>query len=70
MIPKIDFDRHTAVRSRIRETLEALEADGFTLSEVIEGVRNELSLLHIQDDKANAEVLARPSVDPIQSPAN
>lgn len=70
MNTSIDFDRHTEVRSRIRTTLQALEANGFTLSEVIEGVRNELSLLHIRDDKASADSLRGSSADPIQCPPN
>ena len=64
-IPQIDFERHTAIRDRIRGTLDQLKAEGVTVGELIEGVRNELMLLHIQDD--SAAVLDGPGADASQT---
>lgn len=51
MIPVIDFERHMQIRARIRETLEALRAEGITSSELIECMDNELHLLKLQDQR-------------------
>ncbi len=62
MIPQIDVQRHTAIRDRIRSTLEALKTEGISTGELIECVGNELHLLKIQDEKqfkANADSLSR-----------
>jgi hypothetical protein len=45
MIPQIDLARHTAIRSRIRATVEVLKTEGVTTSELIECVGNELHSL-------------------------
>jgi hypothetical protein len=64
MTTQIDFQRHLQIRDRIRGTLDQLKAEGVTVGELIEGIRNELTLLHIQDD--SAEVLTGPGADASQ----
>jgi hypothetical protein len=59
MIPQIDFARHTQIRDRIKTAINQLKAEGVTVAELIEACRNELQLLHLEDD-ANAEVLTGP----------
>lgn len=57
MTPQVDFARHTAIRDRIRSTLDELKSEGVSTSELLECVGNELYLLKIQDErefKANA----------------
>jgi hypothetical protein len=66
MTPQIDFARHTAIRDRIRGTLEALKAEGVSTGELIEGLGNELHLLKIQDERefeASTKSLTRSGAD-------
>jgi hypothetical protein len=51
MIPQINYARHTAIRDRIRSTLDALKAEGISRSELIECLGNETHLLLIEDEK-------------------
>jgi hypothetical protein len=63
MIPVSDFERHTAIRARIKAVINHLKSVGVTAAELIEACRRELQLLHIEDcrhSKTNAEVLTRP----------
>jgi hypothetical protein len=55
----VDFDRHTQIRDRIKTAINQLKAEGVTVAELIEACRNELQLLHLEDD-ASAEVLTGP----------
>jgi hypothetical protein len=48
------FQEHQETRSRIRQTIDQLKTQGVTVPQLIEGMRNELTLLHLEDDR-NAE---------------
>jgi hypothetical protein len=48
------FREHQETRSRIRQTIDQLKTQGVTVPQLIEGMRNELTLLHLEDDR-NAE---------------
>lgn len=66
MTPQIDFARHTAIRDRIRGTLDDLKKDGITTSELIECIGNELHLLKLQDERefeASTKSLTRSGAD-------
>jgi hypothetical protein len=56
---------YTAIRDRIRTTLDQLKAEGVTVGKLIEGMRNELTLLHVEDD-ASADSLTGSSADASQ----
>jgi hypothetical protein len=60
------FQEHIETRSRIRQTIDQLKSQGVTVPQLIEGMRNELQLLHLEDDKnaeANTESLTRSGAD-------
>jgi hypothetical protein len=60
------FREHQETRSRIRQTIDQLKTQGVTVPQLIEGMRNELQLLHLEDDKnaeANTESLTRSGAD-------
>jgi hypothetical protein len=59
------FRQHVETRSRLRQTIDQLKNEGATLSQLIEAMRNELSLLHIEDDQVNADSLQTSSADPL-----
>jgi hypothetical protein len=66
MTPQIDYARHTAIRDRIRSTLDELKSEGVSTSELLECVGNELHLLKLQDErefKASTKDLTRPGAD-------
>ena len=62
----IDFRRCTQIRDRIKVIINQLKAEGVTVAELIEACRNELQLLHLEDD-ANAEVLTGPGAGSLQT---
>lgn len=60
------FRGHIETRSRIRQTITELKTQGVTVPQLIEGMRNELTLLHLEDDKnaeANTDRLHTSGVD-------
>ena len=48
------FQQQMETRSHIRKAIDQLRSDGVTIPQLIEAMRNELQLLHIEDDR-NAE---------------
>jgi hypothetical protein len=48
------YQQQQETRSRIRRTIEELRSLGSTVPQLIEALRNELTLLHFEDD-ANAD---------------
>jgi hypothetical protein len=48
------FREHQETRSRFHQLITQLKTQGVTVPQLIEGMRNELQLLHLEDDK-NAE---------------
>jgi hypothetical protein len=50
------YHQQQETRSRIRRTIEELRKEGSTVPQLIEALRNELTLLHFEDD-ANADSL-------------
>ena len=60
------FQQQMEPRSYIRQTIDQLRNDGVTIPQLIEAMRNELQLLHIEDDRnaeASAKDLHRPGAD-------
>jgi hypothetical protein len=50
------YQQQQETRLRIRRTIEELRKEGSTVPQLIEALRNELTLLHFEDD-ANAAVI-------------
>jgi hypothetical protein len=48
------FHQHQKTRSQFHELIDQLKTQGVSVPELIEVMRNELTLLHIEDDR-NAE---------------
>ena len=48
------FKEHIETRSRFHQLITQLKTQGVSVSELIEAIRNELTLLHLEDDR-NAE---------------
>ena len=48
------FQQHQETRSHFHELIDQLKTQGVSVPELIEVMRNELTLLHIEDDR-NAE---------------
>ena len=48
------FREHQETRSHFHQLIDQLKTQGVTVPQLIEGMRNELTLLHLEDDK-NAE---------------
>ena len=48
------FREHIETRSHFHELITQLKSQGVSVSELIEAIRNELTLLHLEDDR-NAE---------------
>ena len=48
------FQEHIETRSHFHELITQLKSQGVSVSELIEAIRNELTLLHLEDDR-NAE---------------
>src|SRR4028118_2406326 len=49
------FQEHIETRSHFHQLITQLKSQGVSVSELIEAIRNELTLLHLEDDK-NSEV--------------
>src|SRR4028118_749354 len=49
------FQEHQETRSHFHQLITQLKSQGVSVSELIEAIRNELTLLHLEDDK-NSEV--------------
>jgi hypothetical protein len=60
------FQQQMETRSHFRQIISQLKNQGVTVPQLIEAMRNELTLLHLEDDR-NAEVstkdLSRPGTD-------
>ena len=48
------FQQHQETRSQFHELIDQLKTQGVSVPELIEVMRNELTLLHLEDDR-NAE---------------
>ena len=48
------FQQHLETRSQFHELIDQLKTQGVSVPELIEVMRNELTLLHLEDDR-NAE---------------
>ena len=48
------FQQHQETRSQFQELIDQLKSQGVSVPELIEVMRNELTLLHLEDDR-NAE---------------
>ena len=48
------FQQHLETRSQFHELIHQLKSQGVSVPELIEVMRNELTLLHLEDDR-NAE---------------
>jgi hypothetical protein len=48
------FQHHQETRSQFQELIDQLKTQGVSVPELIEVMRNELTLLHLEDDR-NAE---------------
>jgi len=60
------FQEHQETRSRFHQLITQLKTQGVSVSELIEAIRNELTLLHLEDDrnaKVSADELHSPSAD-------
>lgn len=67
------FREHIETRSRIRQTIDQLKTQGVTVPQLIEGMRNELTLLHLEDDRnaeANTESLTGSGADFLTQTSN
>ena len=52
------YEQSMELRSRLRQTLNQLKTEGVTVPKLIEAMRNELSLLHIEDDETSTDSLS------------
>ena len=60
------FQHHQETRSQFQELIDKLKTQGVSVPELIEVMRNELTLLHIEDDRnaeASTKDLTRPGAD-------
>lgn len=53
------YQQQQETRSRIRQTIEELRQKGSTVPQLIEALRNELTLLHLEDDASADELETR-----------
>jgi hypothetical protein len=60
------FQQHQETRSHFHELIDQLKTQGVSVPELIEVMRNELTLLHLEDDRnaeASTKDLSRPGTD-------
>ncbi len=63
------FQEQMETRSHFRQIISQLKSQGVSVPQLIEAIRNELQLLHIEDDRneASADELDTRSADPDQT---
>jgi hypothetical protein len=60
------FQQHQETRSHFHELIDQLKTQRVSVPELIEVMRNELTLLHLEDDRnaeASTKDLSRPGTD-------
>jgi hypothetical protein len=60
------FQQHQETRSHFRQIISQLKSKGVSVPQLIEAMRNELQLLHLEDDRnaeASTKDLSRPGAD-------
>jgi hypothetical protein len=65
------FQQHQETRSHFHELIDQLKSQGVSVPELIEVMRNELTLLHLEDDRnaeASTKDLSRRGTDFCEAP--